>query len=353
MTNPIPQHLIQQIFVLLLIVFIGGLIFWELIPYFSGVLGAITIYVLMRGWMLRLVKKGWNPNLAASFLMILSFVGVLIPVSGVILMLGTKIGNAVQNSEKVIFALKGQLEVLEDRFNFDLASQIDVGAISSWLSGNLSNFAGGTFNVFIAIGLMYFILFYLFTNRRMVKNSVGSYIPVSKSNLKLIGNEIQGMVRSNALGIPLVAIAQGIIALIGFLIFGIQDPFFWFVIVTIGSMIPFVGTLIGILPVFILELSLGNNFEAWGILLYGLIVVGSTDNIIRLYVLKKLDNVHPLITLIGVIVGVPLFGFIGLIFGPLLISLFLVIVGIYRKEYMEKHSSEKEKGASTKKAEDA
>ena len=141
------------------------------------------------------------------------------------------------------------------------------------------------------------------------------------------------MVRSNAIGIPLVALAHGIIALIGFLIFGIPDPFFWFVIVTIGSMIPFVGTLLGILPVFILSLSTGDNFQAWGILIYGLVVVGSTDNIIRLYVLQKLDNVHPLITLIGVIVGVPLFGFIGLIFGPLLISLFLIVLRIYRNEY--------------------
>ena len=148
------------------------------------------------------------------------------------------------------------------------------------------------------------------------------------------------MVRSNAIGIPLVAIAQGIIALIGFLIFGITDPFFWFVIVTVGSMIPFVGTLIGILPVFILTLSTGSEFSAWGILIYGLVVVGSTDNIIRLFVLKKLDNVHPLITLIGVIVGVPLFGFIGLIFGPLLISLFLVIVRIYKKEFGAKKEKE-------------
>lgn len=147
------------------------------------------------------------------------------------------------------------------------------------------------------------------------------------------------MVRSNALGIPLVAIAQGIVALIGFLIFGVEDPFFWFVIVTIGSMIPFVGTLIGIVPVFILEISSGNSFTAWAILIYGLVVVGSTDNIIRLYVLKRLDNVHPLITLIGVIVGVPLFGFIGLIFGPLLISLFLVLLTIYRKEYPEEEKA--------------
>ena len=143
------------------------------------------------------------------------------------------------------------------------------------------------------------------------------------------------MVRSNALGIPLVALAQGIISLIGFFIFGVQAPFFWAVIVTIGSMVPFVGSLLGVVPVFILSLSEGNTFQAWGILLYGVIVVGATDNIFRLYVLKKLDNVHPLITLIGVIVGVPIFGFIGLIFGPILISLFLITVRMYKKEYSQ------------------
>jgi len=289
--------------------------------------------------MVKLVRRGWNRNLAAATLCILSFITILLPVSGVLLLLGNKIGHAVQNSERVASAFKEQIGVWESRLGFDLASQIDVGAISNWLSKNLQNIAGSTFDVFIAIGLMYFILFYLFTDRSLAKDSVGSYIPVNKTNLNVIGNQVKGMVRSNALGIPLVAVAQGIVALIGFLIFGVQDPFFWFVIVTIGSMIPFVGTLLGIIPVFILELSTGNTFTAWGILIYGLVVVGSTDNIIRLYVLKKLDNVHPLITLVGVIVGVPLFGFIGLIFGPLLISLFLVLLSIYRKEYPEKQSS--------------
>jgi len=336
--KPISQHVIRQIFVLLLIVIIGGLIFKELLPYFTGILGAITIYVLMRGWMIRLVRKGWNPNLAATLLCIISFVGILLPVSGIILLLGNKIGNAVQNSEKVVTAIKGQIDTWEDQFGYDLASQIDVGAISSWVSKNLQSIAGGTFNAFIAIGLMYFILFFLFTDRRMSKNSLADFIPVSNANLKIIGKEIQSMVRSNALGIPLVAIVQGIVALIGFLIFGIANPFFWFVIVTIGSMIPFVGTLVGILPVFILELSTGHSFQAWGILIYGFVVVGLSDNIVRLYVLKKIDNVHPLITLVGVIVGVPLFGFIGLIFGPLLISLFLVLLSIYRKEYDEKET---------------
>ena len=341
MQNIAPK-VIRQLFVLLSIVFIGILIFREMLPYFSGVLGAITIYVLMRKWMTALVRKGWKVDLAAGFLMLVSFVGILIPISGIVIMLTNKIGNAVNNSERVIKAFKTQLSEIEDKTGYDLSSQIDVSAISSWISDNLQNFAGSTFNVIIAIGIMYFMLYYMLTNRNELKESMYEYIPIDSSNLKTIGKEIQTMVRSNALGIPMVAIAQGIIALIGFFIFGIEDPMFWFVIVTIGSMIPFVVTMVVILPVFLLTLSTGNTFQAWGILIYGFVIVGSTDNIIRLYLLKKLDNVHPLITLIGVIVGVPLFGFIGLIFGPLLISLFLILVKIYRVEYGKTTARDKE-----------
>lgn len=335
MESPISAKKIRQGFILLLIAFIGFLIFREMLPYLSGVLGAITIYVLMRPLMIRLVRKKWNATLAASLLMVLSFIGILVPVSGIILLLSNKISEAVKNSERVTRVVKSKVAALEQRFDYDLSSQIDVESISQWVSTNLQNFAGGTFNIFISIGIMYFLLFYMFTARKEMKDSLYEYIPIARENLQTIGGEVQDMVRSNALGIPLVAIAQGIIAFIGFLIFGVEDPFFWFMIVTIGSMIPFVGTLIGILPVFLIALGSGDSFQAWGILLYGLIVVGSTDNIIRLYVLKRLDNVHPLITLFGVIVGVPLFGFIGLIFGPLLISLFIVIVRIYKKEYAD------------------
>lgn len=330
----IPQQLIRQIFVILLILFMGSLIFREMLPYLTGVLGAITIYILFKKWMAYLVKKRkWNASLAAVLIMFLSFVGILIPLAGIIWMLSNKIGKAVNNSEQVVGAFKHQLSIVEEYMGFDVTSKIDTGAITGWVSDNLQNFVGGTFNAFIAIGLMYFMLYYMLTNRRALRESLTEYIPLNKNNLQEIGLEVQAMVRSNAIGIPLVALAQGIIALIGFLIFGVQEPFFWFVIVTIGSMIPFVGTLVGILPVFLVSLSSGETFQAWGILIYGFVVVGSTDNIIRLYVLKKLDDVHPLITLIGVIVGVPIFGFIGLIFGPLLISLFMALVSIYRKEY--------------------
>ncbi len=329
----IDPKIIRQIFILLLILGMGTIIFMEFVPYLSGVLGAITFNELLKKPMQKLIDRGWRSSLAAAFLMTISFFAVLIPFSGAALMLGNRIGDAVNNSEKVVSAFKTQLANLEGWINYDLSSQINVSAISGSLSDSLQSFAGGTFTVIIAIGIMYFILFFMLTSRKQMQDSLSQYIPLSNNNFETLGEEVHKTVRANALGIPLVAVAQGLVALIGFLIFGVENPFFWSVIVFIGSMVPFVGNFLGTIPVFLLSLSNGELFQAWGILIYGMIVVGASDNLIRLYALKKLDDVHPLITLIGVIIGIPLFGFIGLIFGPLLVSLFLVLVKIYKQEY--------------------
>lgn len=325
--------LVRQLFLLLLIILSGTLIFQEMIPYLSGVLGAITIYVIFRNWMGKLLEKGWNKNVAAALLMLVSFIGILLPISGIVLLLGSKVSKAIESSEQVIEILKAQIDSFESYLGYDLSSNINTGEITSWVSTNLQNLAGSTFEVVIAIGIMYFMLYYMFVNRKELRNALDDYIPIGHDNLQLIGKESTSMVRANAIGIPLVAICQGIIALLGFWIFNIPNPFFWFAITTIGSMIPFVGTLLGIIPITILLLSQGQNSQAISIFIYGIVVVGATDNIIRLYVLRRLDDVHPLITLIGVVVGVPLFGFIGLIFGPLLISLFLLVLKIYKNEF--------------------
>ena len=340
MNQTIAPKMIRQLFVLSIILFFGILIFSELLPYFSGILGAITMHVLLRNWMQKLVKKGWNASLAALLLMLFSFVCILLPISGIVIMLSSKVKNAANNLERIVDIYKKLVNQLQENYNFDLSSNIDYSEISSIITNNLQGFAGSTFTIFLVVALMYFLLFYMLTNRNKLRETLFEYLPISEKSLQIIGSETQAMVRSNAIGIPLVAISQGLIALLGFLLFGVEDPFFWFVVVTIGSMIPFIGTLLGILPVFLLTLFSGNTFAAWGILIYGIVVVGSTDNIIRLYLLKKIDDVHPIITVIGVIVGVPLFGFIGLIFGPLLISLFLIVVKIYKNEFGAEKTSE-------------
>lgn len=331
--NKIRPNVVRQVFILLIILLIGILIFKEMFPYLSGILGAITMYVILRKWTVKLIDKGWSSSMASLALLVISFVGILMPIIALIFLLSNKIGSVANNSQKFLRALKEQLNTWEAQLGFDIHSKIDIENVSNWIVENLQNLVGETFNIFISIGIMYFLLYYMLTNSEKLRESLFEYIPINKENLTLIEDQSQKMVRSNAIGIPLVAIIQGVVGLIGFLIFNISDPFFWFAIVIIGSMIPFVGTLIAIIPVYIITLSEGQTIEAWGILIYGLTIVAASDNLVRLFVLKRLDNVHPVITLIGVIVGIPLFGFIGLVFGPLLINLFLIVIKIYKLEY--------------------
>lgn len=331
--DTLKPSLVRQLFVLLVLIFLGFLIFKEMLPYLSGVLGAITLFVILKGYMAKLVGRGWKKSLAAGALLLASFIVILIPVGSIILMLSTKIGKAVANSERVVAAIKDNAHKLETYLGYNLSNSIDSSSIAGWLTSNLQNLAGGTFNAVIAIGVMYFLLYYMLINKENLSATLKNYVPLDEENIELIEKESDISVRSNALGIPLVALFQGIVALIGYVIFGVPDPFFWFAITAIGSMVPFIGSALGFIPVTVLLLASGHNLQAIGILLYGIVVVGTTDNLVRLYILERISSVHPLITLIGVIVGVQLFGFIGLIFGPLLISLFLLIVKIYKKEY--------------------
>lgn len=346
--DKLSPRLVRQLFILLIILALGSLIIGEIIPYMSGVLGAITFYIVLKGLMKKLVKRGWNPIVSVSLLMLGSFILILVPVLVTILMLSSKVSRAIKNSEKVLEATKAQLSQIESFTGYSFNQKIDSSAVTDWLSSNLQGLAGGTFEIFIAISIMYFLLYYMLLNQRKLTTSMETYIPIDKENLKLIAAESAKKVKANAIGIPLVAIFQGVISLIGFWIFGVPDPLFWFVITTIASVVPFVGTAIGFIPVAILLYYQGDTASAIGISLYGLIIVGSSDNIIRLLLLKKMANEHPLITLIGVIIGVQLFGFIGLIFGPLLLSLFLLVVMIYKKEYGEFESKKAEKKLNEK-----
>jgi len=84
-----------------------------------------------------------------------------------------------------------------------------------------------------------------------------------------------------------------------------------------------------------LMLSLGKQWQGIATLVYGIVVIGNIDNVMRFVIQKKFADVHPLITVFGVIIGLQLFGLPGLIFGPLMISYFLLGVKIYRKNYVE------------------
>ena len=154
-----------------------------MLPYISGVLGALTLYVILRKWMLKLINKGLKRTWAALLLIIAAIIGIFLPLSGAVFMLSSELGNLADKSEQVTMALKEQIFQLEKYVQYDVSSTIDPEQASGWLTENLQGFASGTFNMFISFGILLFLLYYMLKSPKQLKDSLLEYLPLSNNTL--------------------------------------------------------------------------------------------------------------------------------------------------------------------------
>jgi predicted PurR-regulated permease PerM len=330
----IPNNAIRQILILATIITLGIILFNQLSSLIPAFLGAYTLYVLLRKWMFILQGRyKWNKSLTAAVLMLLSFLVILLPILLVINMLTSKIAFAMEHSQEVLSALQTYVEKVESQYKIHILTSANLEKVTAWGSNTVPKILGATFDTIFGIVILYFILYFMLVDGRKMESNFYDWVPLKDENTLLLRKELNSMVYSNAIGIPLIAILQGIVGLIGYLILGVDEPWFWFVITCITAMLPVVGAAIAYVPVSLLFFASGQSGRGIIMLLYGFGVIGTVDNLFRFWVLRRLGDVHPLITGFGVIIGVSLFGFIGLIFGPILISLFLVFIKIYASEF--------------------
>jgi predicted PurR-regulated permease PerM len=248
-------------------------------------------------------------------------------------MLSSKVTFAMQHSQEVLASLKTFVQKLEGQYKINILTDANLNKITSWTGETVPKILGGAFDTLTSIVIMYFILYFMLVEGRKMESNFYDWVPLKDENTLLLRRELNTMVYSNAIGIPLIAILQGVVGLIGYLVLGVNEPWFWFVITCITSMLPILGAAIAYVPVGLLFFANGHSTKGVLMLLYGFGVIGTVDNLFRFVILKRIGDVHPLITGFGVIIGVGLFGFIGLIFGPILISLFLVLIKIYANEF--------------------
>ncbi|MFN8288686.1 MAG: AI-2E family transporter [Chitinophagaceae bacterium] len=335
MSDVISQNRVRQFFFILIILLLFVLLFLELYTFVPALLGSITLYILLHKWMFFLTeKKKWRNGWTAALLMVFSLVVILLPVALLVNMLSSKVNYAIQHSEELTAALKKVVSNIETKFDVTLASEENINKLGAGIASSLPQILGATFNTLTNIFFMYFILYFMLVNGRKMEDSLYEHIPLKDENVARIGKEVHMMVLSNAIGIPLVAFAQGLVALPIYLILGVEEPFFWFGVTCIAAMLPVVGAALAYVPLAIIFFANDQTWQGIAMLILGFGVIGTIDNVLRFTLLKKLGNVHPLTTVFGVIIGLKLFGFIGLIFGPLLISLFMLLLKIYTSEFI-------------------
>ncbi|TAN16874.1 MAG: AI-2E family transporter, partial [Chitinophagaceae bacterium] len=278
-------------------------------------------------------KKHWKRWITATLLMLASVIVLLVPTALVVNMMASKVSYVVRHSTQLIDGIKLFIEKIKFDTHIDILSAETIQKIQDALAKFLPQFLGTTFNVLTTLVVMYFILYFMLVESLNMEDTLYEYTPLKEENTNRLGAEIKSMVISNAIAIPLLALVQAGLCTLGYWIFGVQDAVFWGVITGFAGMLPVVGTAIVWLPLGIYQIANGYTGLGIGLLIYGTIIVGSADNVFRFLWQKKFADVHPLITVFGVLIGISLFGFVGLIFGPLLISIFILLLRIYRDEF--------------------
>jgi predicted PurR-regulated permease PerM len=335
MKDTIPHSKIRQIFLILIILFLGTIVFWQLRQFISVFLASYTLYILLRKWHIGLVeKRKWRPAVAASLLIAFSITAIIIPVNILLRIVGSRIIPLLKSYPQILVFLEEKLHEIEQKYQIQILTPENLKSATEWVGNELQNMATATVNGALGVVLTFFVLFFLLTAYEKVDHGLSKVLPVNRNNTDFLQQQLNSLVVSNAIGIPLVALVQAIAGLIMYLILGIPDAFLWFLATFVVSMLPVLGSMLVYIPLSILLFTHGLIKESIIMLTYGILVIGSVDNLFRFMLQKWIGDTHPLVTLFGVFAGISLFGFIGLIFGPILISLFLLFFNIYQKEYI-------------------
>ena len=315
---------------------LGLLLFLKMTPFMGGILGACTIYIMVRDQMLYLTqKKKIRKSVTAIILLIEAILCFLVPLSLAVWLLISKLQTVNVDTATFVDTITNLADWIRRKTEYDLLSKENISSIASILPGIGQFLMGGISSFAVNLFVLVFVLYFMLIGGTKMEQYIYELLPFSDSNKKHVMNEINMIVRANAIGIPLLAIIQGAIATLGYYLFDAPSALLFGFLTCFATVIPIVGTTLVWFPLAAYMAISGDWPHAIGLLLYCGLIVTTIDNLIRFILQKKMADTHPLITIFGVVIGLSLFGFMGVIFGPLLISIFILCVNIFKEQYLK------------------
>ncbi|MEK6928656.1 MAG: AI-2E family transporter [Nanoarchaeota archaeon] len=205
-----------------------------------------------------------------------------------------------------------------------------ISKASSGILNYLVNFLLEVPVILLNIFVIGFIFFFAVRDSEKLMEFIKSLSPLSESKEKILIKNFKDITNSIIYGQVIVGIVQGSLAGLGLIIFGIDKALFLTILAIFLSIIPFIGPSFVWIPVSIYLFASGNIWISVGFLFYNLFIVSIIDNILRTYIVSKKTEISSAIILVGMIGGVMIFGIIGLILGPLILSYFLTFLKYYK-----------------------
>ena len=312
---------------------LGGLTLFGLASYLSSFLGAGILYVALRPWFTALVhRRGWNRQLVTVLLLLFTVVALMIPFYALSTMLFERLRNIGQYTEQVLTVVHRLERLTGVAFTSEQNVRTLLGQAASQVSQWLPRLAGSLLHLAVVVGLLLFTLYFLFIQEEVFMRNLRRYLPFRPTTLARLWEALHSNVQANVLGLVLISAVQGGLTGVLLWVFQVPDPVFWGAIGFFVAFIPVLGTPLVWGPAAIYQFAQGAVGQGVGILLVGTVVVMNVDNLLRIVLARRLGHVHPVVTLAGMTLGVGLFGIVGLVIGPLLLSYLGVLLRVFAEE---------------------
>jgi len=328
------------------LIFVLGLgLVWTLWPFVTGLIGAPVLYVVFAP-LYRWLARRTRPRLAAALVVLLGIILVLGPGLSFV---GVIAGEAQDMATGVIESpLLSRLRELRIG-PYDVGAQIEAlgSRLVSFIGASALGLIGTATRLGIQLTIAFFGLFYLLLAPETAWRQVQPFIPFSRRNAEILRERFRDVTISTLVGTGLTATVQGLLVGLGFWVTGIPNALFWGVVTVVLAILPVVGSGLVWGPG-ALSLALGGDYgRAIGLAIWGVVVVGNVDNVIRPIVFRRWAQIHPFMTIIGAFAGIQYFGLLGLLIGPLAISYFFELIRMYRAEYLDDEEAAEAIASST------
>ncbi len=326
-------------FLLSLILGFGAIVGMMLLPFAAYILGAVIIaFVLKNPYSFLKNYVGERP--AAFILTLSSILLAILPVLVGGMIVADDARNVVQNinqSEILDFDSVEQLVLQYTNQEIDLQSSLSslVRRFSSTALGDFSQVVNLLTQLSIGISLALFLIYYFLKDGKDLVKWLKDVSPLPKDIGDNLVSELESTTAAVMKGHILVAIAQGILAGIGLALFGVPNYLFWTFMMIILGMIPVLGSMLIWLPAAIYLIVVGQVVNGVLLILYGLIVVGLSDNFLRPFAVDKSADLHPTVIILGVLGGVTVFGMPGLFIGPVIFAALKSVLNIFKEHYTD------------------
>jgi predicted PurR-regulated permease PerM len=207
--------------------------------------------------------------------------------------------------------------------------------VGLFLGNQLRSFASNILNFLIHFFLMVLTIYYIFRDGERLKDYISQLLPLPLGQQELVVNKFREMGRAVILGNGLSGIVQGVLGGMGFFLFGLGSPFLWGTVMGFMAFLPIIGASVIFLPATLFLFIQGKAGPALGFLIYNAGYSASIEYIVKPRVIGKGMRMNPLLVFIGILGGLKLFGILGVVYGPLIMTIFLTLAELYRLEYKE------------------